>query len=139
MDKIEFEKKIAILKSEDVYLSRDAVREFLADMLMYISTKNEKGFQNEPFRYEDFTAEQLEGLRGDHGYSAYEIWIGLGNEGTEQDFINSLKGERGERGNDGLVGVSGRDGVSVYAFKADNEEEAIALSRKYRMNIYYWT
>lgn len=43
------------------------------------------------------TSEVLKGEKGDRGYSAYEIWLGQGNKGTEQDFINSLKGEqRGE-------------------------------------------
>lgn len=80
-------------------------------------------------------------LRGDHGYSAYEIWLSLGNEGTEQDFINSLKGERGERGNDGLdgIGVNGRDGQSYHITKADSEEEAIALSIGNPQHIIYWT
>lgn len=30
------------------------------------------------------------------GKSAYDIWLDLGNEGTEQDFINSLKGKDGD-------------------------------------------
>lgn len=33
---------------------------------------------------------------GNQGKSAYEIWLELGNEGTEQDFIDSLKGEPGD-------------------------------------------
>lgn len=39
------------------------------------------------------------------GKSAYEIWLELGNEGTEEDFINSLKG----------VGVVDREFVRVDA------------------------
>lgn len=34
------------------------------------------------------------------GESAYEEWIKLGNKGTEQDFLNSLKGIDGENGKD---------------------------------------
>ena len=30
-----------------------------------------------------------------HGKSAYEIWLSLGNDGTEADFIASLKGDEG--------------------------------------------
>lgn len=30
------------------------------------------------------------------GKSAYQIWLDKGNEGTEEDFLNSLKGEKGE-------------------------------------------
>jgi hypothetical protein len=32
------------------------------------------------------------------GESAYDIWLGLGNEGTEEDFIDSLKGDKGDQG-----------------------------------------
>lgn len=31
------------------------------------------------------------GIAGSNGKSAYEIWLAQGNEGTEQDFLNSLK------------------------------------------------
>ena len=35
------------------------------------------------------------------GRSAYDLWLSLGNTGTEQDFINSLKGEKGDKGDAG--------------------------------------
>lgn len=41
-----------------------------------------------------YTEESLEGagaLKGQDGKSAYQIWLDLGNTGTEQDFIDSLK------------------------------------------------
>lgn len=38
------------------------------------------------------------GKNGTDGKSAYEIWLELGNEGTEDDFIASLKGKQGEQG-----------------------------------------
>ena len=41
------------------------------------------------------------GVQGIDGKSAYEIWLDLGNTGTEQDFIDSLKGADGEDGEDG--------------------------------------
>lgn len=41
------------------------------------------------------------GTQGADGKSAYDIWIDLGNNGTEKDFINSLKGEKGNNGNNG--------------------------------------
>lgn len=37
-------------------------------------------------------------IAGNDGKSAYEIWLENGNEGTEQDFLNSLKGEDGADG-----------------------------------------
>lgn len=42
-----------------------------------------------------------QGAQGIDGKSAYDIWIDLGNNGTENDFINSLKGEKGNNGNNG--------------------------------------
>lgn len=41
------------------------------------------------------------GTQGTNGKSAYDIWIDLGNSGTENDFIDSLKGETGEAGKNG--------------------------------------
>ena len=43
----------------------------------------------------DFTSTTIEipnsGPKGDKGDSAYQTWVNLGNVGTEQDFIESLK------------------------------------------------
>lgn len=44
------------------------------------------------------------------GESAYEEWIKLGNEGTEQDFLNSLKGPKGDKGDTGEQGPQGIQG-----------------------------
>ena len=43
------------------------------------------------------------GARGKEGKSAYEIWLELGNEGTEQEFLASLKGQ------DGYTPIRGTD------------------------------
>ena len=43
------------------------------------------------------------GARGKEGKSAYEIWLDLGNEGTEQEYLASLKGQ------DGYTPVKGTD------------------------------
>ena len=48
------------------------------------------------------------GVQGIDGKSAYEIWLDLGNVGTEQDFIDSLIGD------DGDPGDPGDDGDSAY-------------------------
>ena len=40
----------------------------------------------------------VNGVDGTNGKSAYEIWLSLGHTGSEQDFINSLKGEPGAPG-----------------------------------------
>lgn len=36
-----------------------------------------------------------DGIDGTDGQSAYELWLALGNQGTEQDFLDSQKGETG--------------------------------------------
>lgn len=46
------------------------------------------------------------GPRGKEGKSAYEIWLDLGNEGTEQEFLASLKGDKGDTGETGEPGSS---------------------------------
>ena len=48
-----------------------------------------------------------QGEAGLDGLSAYQVWLGLGNTGTEQDFIDSL------RGTDGVVGSDGIDGIGI--------------------------
>ena len=59
----------------------------------------------------------LMGDKGDRGLSAYEVWLGEGNVGTEQDFLDSLvstvpgpQGIQGIQGNVGPVGPQGSQG-----------------------------
>jgi len=88
------------------------------------------------FEYTDgtsFTTDSLTGEDGGSGLSAYEVWIGLGNTGTEQEFIDSLIGEDGGSGLsayevwiglgntgteqefiDSLTGPDGGSGLSAY-------------------------
>lgn len=47
------------------------------------------------------------GRKGDPGASAYQIWLALGNTGTEADFIASLQGGGGSAGADGSQILSG--------------------------------
>jgi len=47
------------------------------------------------------------GVNGTNGLSAYEIWLDLGNTGTEQDFIDSLTGPEGPQGTQGPQGDPG--------------------------------
>ena len=46
------------------------------------------------------------GARGKEGKSAYESWLDLGNEGTEQEYLASLKGDKGDTGEQGEQGKS---------------------------------
>lgn len=98
--------------------------------------KGEKGDKGDPFTYADFTPEQLELLKGEkgdsgqdgidgtnginglNGLSAYQIAIDNGFDGTEQEWLESLKGkdglpgEAGSSGQSGDKGDPGKDGVT---------------------------
>jgi hypothetical protein len=55
-------------------------------------------------------ANGLNGADGQDGLSAYEIWLNLGNMGSEADFIASLTGPTGV---DGANGQDGNDGKNT--------------------------
>ena len=48
------------------------------------------------------------------GLSAYEVWLEQGNTGTEQDYLNSLKGEQGIQGIQGEAGYTQVKGVDYF-------------------------
>ena len=51
-----------------------------------------------------------QGPKGDTGKSAYQIWIDAGNNGTQTDYLNSLKGPKGDKGDPGTPGKDGATG-----------------------------
>lgn len=51
------------------------------------------------------------GPKGNDGDSAYKIWLSLGNIGSEQEFISSLKGNQGSEGPKGEKGEQGPQGI----------------------------
>jgi hypothetical protein len=55
----------------------------------------------------------LQGIYGKDGLSAYEIALQNGFDGTEQEWIASLKGEQGIQGIQGEKGDTGNSGVYV--------------------------
>ena len=60
--------------------------------------QGKQGPKGDPFRYEDFTAEQLEALKGpkgEDGLSAFNIAQLNGFEGTYVEWLKSLKGKDG--------------------------------------------
>lgn len=55
----------------------------------------------------------IPGADGKQGLSAYDLWIALGNTGTEQDFLDSLVGVQGKTGLNGRAVVyNGTDGLT---------------------------
>ncbi len=61
-------------------------------------------------QFDEFRKELEEAKQMNRGYSAYEIWLQQGNEGSEQDYIRSLKGEKGDTGEKGDPGNRGEIG-----------------------------
>lgn len=69
------------------------------------------GIEEHSTKYESTTNTRLELLESrmtSIGHSAYDVWLSLGNKGTEQDFINSLRGPKGDKG-DATTGTSAYD------------------------------
>ena len=55
----------------------------------------------------------IHGKDGEDGKSAYEIAVDNGFDGTEQEWLASLKGvkgDKGDKGDPGVAGVAGKDG-----------------------------
>ena len=51
--------------------------------------------------------------------SAYDIWLELGNKGSKQDFLNSLKGNKGDKGDVTDIGINA---VRKYIINATNSD-----------------
>lgn len=66
------------------------------------------------------------GPKGADGKSAYQIAVDGGFEGSEQDWLASLKGEKGEPGQDGTDGAPGQDGAA--GPKGDNGKSAYQIA-----------
>jgi len=56
----------------------------------------------------------IDGTNGVDGKSAYQIWLDLGNTGSETDFVNSLKGPKGEDGADAVLPSANNVGDMQY-------------------------
>ena len=67
------------------------------------------------------------GEKGTDGKSAYQIAVEQGYQGSESDWLSSLKGDKGEKGNTGAKGNPGQDGAegkSAYAIAVEHGYEA---------------
>lgn len=58
------------------------------------------------------------------GDSAYKIAVKKGFEGTEEEWLESLKGDKGEQGIPGVQGEPGEDGGNYVLTEADKKEIA---------------
>lgn len=60
------------------------------------------------------------GVDGTDGLSAYEVWLSLGNTGTEQEFLNSLMGPQGSSNGDMLY-WNGTEWIVLNGGSSDNQ------------------
>ena len=51
------------------------------------------------------------GLQGEIGLSAYQVWISLGNIGTEAEYLIAITGAQGIQGVQGIQGIEGPQGI----------------------------
>lgn len=65
------------------------------------------------------------GDTGDPGKSAYEVWLDEGNVGTEEDFLESLKGENGTDGRDAVDGQDGHTPVKGTDYWTTQDKQEI--------------
>ena len=66
------------------------------------------------------------GEKGTDGKSAYQIAVEHGYQGSESDWLSSLKGDKGDKGNTGSKGNPGQDGAdgkSAYAIAVEHGYE----------------
>lgn len=121
------------------------------------SAKNEQLYMKEDTRKQNLFMQEEGGGTGKDGKSAYEIWLEQGNEGTEEDFIESLKGKDGytpqkgvdyfdgkdgytpQKGVDYFDGKDGKDGEDYILTEADKEEIAGKAAEKVEIPAEYVT
>ena len=102
--------KAPIIKNNNWWIFNANTLEYEDTGLTSRGEKGEQGLQGIQGEKGDKGDTGAKGSDGADGKSAYQIWLSLGNSGTETDFINSIKGEKGDRGEQGLQGVQGEKG-----------------------------
>lgn len=116
--------------------ARDTLTELVEGMLCYVMDID-KMFKYDGTAWQEFLLQGpagKDGTDGTDGKSAYQIWLDAGNTGSEQDFLNSLKGKDGTDGIEGAAGQDGIDGKSAYQTWVDagntGDEAAFLASLK---------
>lgn len=104
--------------------------EFVQDSAVYLDAIPffwAKGDKGDPFTYDDFTPEQLAGLKGEKGDKGDQGIQGIQGERGEQG-LKGDKGERGEKGDKGDAGTTdyneleNKPDLSIYMEKVTQEQ-----------------
>lgn len=108
----------------DVDLTGYATENYVIELIEEIElTPGPQGEPGKDFTYEDFTAEQLEALKGEPGADGYTPVKGV-------DYFDGTPGAPGKNGNDGYTPIKGvdyfdgKDGADYVLTDADKEEIA---------------
>lgn len=81
--------------------------------------------------------EDLAGQDGANGKSAYEVAVDNGFEGTETQWLASLKGEKGDKGDTGATGPQGPAGSYTAGTDIDISNGVISADRKiHRLGLF---
>lgn len=85
----------------------------------FVGTPDEwlASLKGEPFRFEDFTSEQLDLITGPTGLSAYDLAVEQGFKGNLTQWLDYLVGPKGDKGDKGDTGINGK---SAYQLAVDN-------------------
>jgi len=122
------EKNNSVLKEWDEFKDQPAT----ARAAVFFFAKGDKG---DAFTYEDFTPEQLEGLRGPQGDSAYEVAVQEGFVGTKEEWLASLKGADGADGKDGKDGKDGESGGMLFPTMRFDPETGVLVIRGLKQEV----
>ena len=107
--------------------TRDALTELVEGMLCYVMDID-KMFKYDGTTWQEFLLQGPAGNDGTDGKSAYQIWLDAGNTGSEQDFLNSLKGQNGTEGAAGQDGVDGKSAYQIWVDAGNTGDEAAFLA-----------
>ena len=107
--------------------TRDALTELVEGMLCYVMDID-KMFKYDGTAWQEFLLQGPAGQDGTDGKSAYQIWLDAGNSGSEQDFLNSLKGQNGTEGAAGQDGVDGKSAYQIWVDAGNTGDEAAFLA-----------
>lgn len=106
------------------------------------SIRGEKGEPGESVKGDrGDDGESIKGDTGEPGQSAYQLALAKGYDGTERQWLASLRGEKGDTGlagKDGSAGINGKDGLNGLAGKDGASAFEIAKGHGFSGSEFDW-